>query len=84
MSGGMSDLDKYRTLEQWLSGSCGRSATGSEGLEVKDQQEARQRAEQSWRIQPQRAGMTAMPHCGRVGVCPLAAAVLVYGSSRRA
>ncbi|MFG3244138.1 DUF6233 domain-containing protein [Streptomyces sp. NPDC048157] len=68
MSGGISDLDKNRALAEWLEWQLRQVRGRIRELEVKEQQEARARqrarAEQSWKIQPQRGGMPAMLHRG--------------------
>ncbi|MGY3676476.1 DUF6233 domain-containing protein [Streptomyces sp. TE33382] len=67
-SGGMPDLDKNRALADWLEYQLRQVRNRIRELEVKEQQEARARqrarAEQSWKIQPQRGGMAAMLHRG--------------------
>ncbi|MFB6986150.1 hypothetical protein [Streptomyces sp. NPDC056304] len=62
---GISDLDKNRALADWLEWQLRQVRNRIRELEVREQQEARARerarAEQSWKIQPQRAGRPAMP-----------------------
>ncbi|MCX4681972.1 hypothetical protein OG413_43045 [Streptomyces sp. NBC_01433] len=74
MSDGISDLDKNRVLAEWLEWQLRQVRSRIRELEVKEQQEerARQRAraEQSWKIQPQRGGMPAMLHRGGCGRDP--------------
>ncbi|MFJ1827432.1 DUF6233 domain-containing protein [Streptomyces sp. NPDC088178] len=65
---GISDLDKNRILAEWLEWQLRQVRNRIRELEVKEQQERRARerarAEQSWKIQPQRAGRPAMLHRG--------------------
>ncbi|MGW1106118.1 DUF6233 domain-containing protein [Streptomyces sp. NPDC002540] len=65
---GISDLDKNRALADWLEWQLRQVRNRIRELEVKEQQELRARerarAEQSWKIQPQRAGRPAMLHRG--------------------
>ncbi|MFJ7200714.1 MULTISPECIES: DUF6233 domain-containing protein [unclassified Streptomyces] len=73
MSGnGISDLDKNRILEQWLEWQLRHVRGRIRELEVKERQEERARerarAEQSWKIQPQRSGRTALLHRGGCGL----------------
>ncbi|MFF2902918.1 DUF6233 domain-containing protein, partial [Streptomyces sp. NPDC057966] len=67
-SGGISDLDKNQALEQWLEWQLRQVRGRIRELQAKEQQEARAqeraRAEQSWKIQPQRSGSTALLHRG--------------------
>ncbi|MGW1405387.1 DUF6233 domain-containing protein [Streptomyces sp. NPDC002403] len=65
---GISDLDKNRALEQWLEWQLRQVRGRIRELQVKEQQQRRARerarAEQSWKIQPQRSGSTALLHRG--------------------
>ncbi|MFF3129854.1 DUF6233 domain-containing protein [Streptomyces sp. NPDC057908] len=69
---GISDLDKNRTLEQWLVWQLRQVRNRVRELEIREQQElrARQRAraEQSWKIQPRRSGEMAVLHRGGCGL----------------
>ncbi|MFJ2094755.1 DUF6233 domain-containing protein [Streptomyces sp. NPDC087901] len=68
MFGEISDLDKNRALVDWLEYQLRQAKNRVRELEVKAEQEQRARerarAEMSWKIQPQRAGTTAMLHHG--------------------
>ncbi|MFE2936905.1 DUF6233 domain-containing protein [Streptomyces sp. NPDC059278] len=66
--GAISDLDKNRALAEWLEWQLRQVRGRIRELEIKEQQEARDRerarAERSWKIQPQRGGSTALLHRG--------------------
>ncbi|MEV7722259.1 DUF6233 domain-containing protein [Streptomyces sp. NPDC088184] len=68
MSGGISDLDKNRTLEQWLEWQLRQVRNRIRELEISEEQERRRRerayAAMRWKIQPQRSSSVALLHRG--------------------
>lgn len=73
MAGGdISDLDKNRALVEWLRYQLGRAEKRVQELESAEQDERRRsgraRAEQMWKIQPQRTAETALLHRGGCGL----------------
>ncbi|WP_326742810.1 DUF6233 domain-containing protein [Streptomyces sp. NBC_01768] len=75
MSGGISDLDKNRTLEQWLEWQLRQVKVRIRELEIKEQQEQRRReqahAALRWKIQPQRSSSAALVHRGDCALYPV-------------
>ncbi|MGW2090052.1 DUF6233 domain-containing protein, partial [Streptomyces sp. NPDC001880] len=74
-SGGISDLDKNRVLEQWLEWQLRQVRGRIRELEIKEQQERRRReqahAALRWKIQPQRSSSAALVHRGDCALCPV-------------
>ncbi|WP_322108684.1 DUF6233 domain-containing protein [Streptomyces atratus] len=69
MSGDLGDCPDFtETAPPGCAISCGRQKTRFVGLRFRrsrsGQRKGRVRAEQSWKIQPQRSGETALLHCG--------------------
>ncbi|MFE6497063.1 DUF6233 domain-containing protein [Streptomyces sp. NPDC057748] len=75
MPGGTSDLDKNRTLEQWLEWQLRQVRGRIRELEIKEQQEhrAQERAHAAlrWKIQPQRSSLAALVHSGDCALHPV-------------
>ncbi|MFB8038534.1 DUF6233 domain-containing protein [Streptomyces sp. NPDC056004] len=82
MPGGISDLDKNRTLEQWLEWQLRQVRGRIRELEIKEQQERRRReqahAALRWKIQPQRSSAAALVHRGDCALYPVEGGFLTH------